>query len=241
MSTSPISIDRDPRFSRRKEASTSILSRDYLVMQPLLAWMRDVAVRYCSGTMLDYGCGNRPYYELLRRHVQQYLSADVMQNDEGTVDFIIGSDAALPLASGTCDTVLSTQVLEHTRLPDEYLREAARVLKPGGYLILTCPGSYMLHEVPYDYYRFTVHGLEYLLERNGLNVANFSNAGGAWRVVGQSFLNHKAFGKRIPVLSKVMFLVWALCTNLSCALLDTLNMNTHETLNYMVVAQKRHG
>ena len=42
----------------------------------------------------------------------------------------------LPFPSGSFDLVLSHAVIEHVAAPDEYLHEARRVLKPGGFLFL---------------------------------------------------------------------------------------------------------
>jgi SAM-dependent methyltransferase len=43
----------------------------------------------------------------------------------------------LPFADGAFDVYLSVSVIEHTRFKEETIREAARVLRPGGLLILT--------------------------------------------------------------------------------------------------------
>ncbi len=49
---------------------------------------------------------------------------------------------ALPFADASFDVVYSSNVLEHTNDPAKVLREAARVLKPGGVLQIVCP-NYM--------------------------------------------------------------------------------------------------
>ena len=40
-----------------------------------------------------------------------------------------------------------------------------RILRPGGRLWITAPLVWYLHEEPHDYYRYTPHGLRYLLDR----------------------------------------------------------------------------
>jgi 2-polyprenyl-3-methyl-5-hydroxy-6-metoxy-1,4-benzoquinol methylase len=52
----------------------------------------------------------------------------------------VGSTLQLPFADGSFDVVLSTEVLEHTPVPLDGVRELARVVRPGGRLILTTPG-----------------------------------------------------------------------------------------------------
>ena len=62
------------------------------------------------------------------------------------------------------DFVVADQVLEHVRKPWEAMEEVRRVLKPGGYAIMTTCLMMHLHAVPYDYFRFTPDGLKVLCE-----------------------------------------------------------------------------
>jgi len=45
----------------------------------------------------------------------------------------------LPLATGAADVVVSLQVVEHIWNPDGYVRELARVCRPGGVVVLSTP------------------------------------------------------------------------------------------------------
>ena len=73
----------------------------------------------------------------------------------------------LPLEDDALDAVVCTQVLEHTPEPWLVLEEFARVIRPGGTVIVTAPLTWYLHELPHDYYRFTAYGLAHLLHRAG--------------------------------------------------------------------------
>ena len=55
-------------------------------------------------------------------------------------------------------------------LPEAAVREMARVLRPGGRLLLTVPFSQPLHELPSDYWRFTPSALRLLAEESGLEI-----------------------------------------------------------------------
>lgn len=58
----------------------------------------------------------------------------------GTVTGVIGGDASrLPLADRSVDVVVAAEVLEHVRDDAAVLAELARVLRPGGTLVVTVP------------------------------------------------------------------------------------------------------
>jgi len=66
------------------------------------------------------------------------------------------------------DFIVLDQILEHVCDPARALREAHRLLKKGGWLIVTVPFLVKIHYVPKDYWRFTQDGLRQLL-------SNYSN------------------------------------------------------------------
>jgi SAM-dependent methyltransferase len=65
------------------------------------------------------------------------------------------------------------------------LAEMARVLKPGGYLLLTAPQTWGLHREPHDYYRYTRYGLSYQAQKGGLDVIEVAPTCGLWATVAQ--------------------------------------------------------
>jgi SAM-dependent methyltransferase len=61
------------------------------------------------------------------------------------------------------DFVILDQVLEHVANPAKAMQEVHRLLKKGGWLIVTTPFLVKIHYVPKDYWRFTKDGLRQLL------------------------------------------------------------------------------
>ncbi len=61
------------------------------------------------------------------------------------------------------DAVVMLEVLEHCHSPHLALQTVFSCLRPGGLLILSAPFILPIHLAPFDYYRFTRHGLEFLL------------------------------------------------------------------------------
>ena len=98
----------------------------------------------------------------------EYIGLD-MRAGPG-VDIVSGSwDIDLPDAS--FDVIVSTEMLEHDEYPAHTFDEIRRLLKPNGYVILTCRGpGYPLHEYPGDYHRFTPQDLNDWLEHVGIEV-----------------------------------------------------------------------
>jgi 2-polyprenyl-3-methyl-5-hydroxy-6-metoxy-1,4-benzoquinol methylase len=61
------------------------------------------------------------------------------------------------------DVIIMTEVLEHTLNPFNAVNEIHRLLKKGGYLIMTTPFNFRIHGPLPDCWRFSKYGLESLL------------------------------------------------------------------------------
>ena len=118
--------------------------------------------------VLDYGCGNRPYEALFRRKFRSYIGADFPGNDLANVT--IGPKGQLALPDESVDCVVSTQVLEHVEDPQFYLREAHRVLRADGALVLSTHGVWRYHPDPTDFWRWTIDGFQVELYRGGFDM-----------------------------------------------------------------------
>ena len=66
------------------------------------------------------------------------------------------------------NTVVCCETLEHVTKPWVAVERMARVLKPGGYMIITAPFQHSIHDHPGDYWRFTDQGMRVLFEEAGL-------------------------------------------------------------------------
>lgn len=133
-----------------------------------LAFIQRAAAELAPGSsILDVGAGDAPYRELFAH--ASYLTCDwehSIYKPDRPPD-IVATASNIPLDVASVDAILSTQVLEHVAEPSSVLAEFFRLIKPGGRLWLTAPLAWYLHEEPYDYYRYTSHGLRFLLERAG--------------------------------------------------------------------------
>lgn len=137
---------------------------------------------YAEGYLLDVGCGSKPYHALF--NLNAYVGVDWPQSghSQQTVDAFADAQI-LPFASNSFDTVLCTEVIEHLPQPWTAVAEMARVLKPGGCLILTAPFVHNLHEQPHDYFRFTGYGLLALVRQCHLEPLTIWERGGVLSVL----------------------------------------------------------
>jgi ubiquinone/menaquinone biosynthesis C-methylase UbiE len=96
--------------------------------------------------VLEVGCGDGRVTSLLAKKTGELVAidpeegcvAEARENIKG-VDFRVGSGEALEFESGSFDLVIFTMSLHHHRNCGEALREAHRVLRRGGQLILLEP------------------------------------------------------------------------------------------------------
>jgi SAM-dependent methyltransferase len=128
-------------------------------------------------SLLDYGCGNKPYEKLFSEKFARYICADLPGSKHAQVT--INSDGTLPSPDNSFDCVLSSQVLEHVVDPALYLREAFRVLRSGGSLILSTHGSWPYHPDPTDYWRWTIDGLPLQIQAAGFEIVTMKGVFGS--------------------------------------------------------------
>ncbi len=200
-------------------------SRTYLVFVMLEHSLQQCAP-FVNGRLLDVGCGHRPYEKTLFAGATEYIGADYL-TDRSQPD-VICSALDLPFPENSFDTVVSTEVLEHVPEPRRALAEMRRVLKPGGFLILSTPMYWPRHEVPHDFFRYPYDGLLHLIKDSGLELRRVFNRGRSYAFIGQVIqLVH-------PVTVKLV--VWLInCFFLWC---DRHLRHDNHTLGWTILAQK---
>jgi SAM-dependent methyltransferase len=112
-------------------------------------------------SVLDVGGRIQPYRPLLEGRLGCYVALDVRK---GPLVNIVARAEQIPLAEERFDLVLCTQVLEYVAEPTALVKEIHRVLKPGGWLILSAP-SVCLRDSDPEYWRFLPASLHRLLDQ----------------------------------------------------------------------------
>jgi SAM-dependent methyltransferase len=100
--------------------------------------------------VLDAGCGSgRVFQHGLAGRVRRVVGVDVTDEPRGNANIDDGAKAdlrALPLRDASFDLIVMSHVAEHLTEPAPVFRELARVLRPGGRLLLLTPNRW--HYVP---------------------------------------------------------------------------------------------
>jgi len=120
------------------------------------------------GLVLDVGAGWSQYGEMLSRDGRcEFLTLDLRT---GTRPDVVGDlEKGLPLKDDCLDGIFLNNVLEHVARTEVVIREARRVLKPGGRFIFTVPFLMPVHrcvsetESYDDFWRFSDSAVAHLL------------------------------------------------------------------------------
>ncbi|HYO77110.1 MAG TPA: class I SAM-dependent methyltransferase, partial [Thermoanaerobaculia bacterium] len=124
--------------------------------------------RYFSGRFLNAGSGSREITAFLHRSgVTELTRYDIASADP---EVILGPIESMPFEDGSFDSALCNAVLEHVVDAERGIAELARVVRPGGHIVVTVPFLQPYHPCPGDYRRYTVDGLAQLGRNAGLEV-----------------------------------------------------------------------
>jgi SAM-dependent methyltransferase len=168
---------------------------------------------------VDIGCGGQPFRTLLQEVGYSYCGVDVNPDGGPPVDVVCAADEPLPeelQRRGPFDFLLCSEVVEHMADWDAGFANFGELLAPGGRALITAPYFYQLHEEPYDFWRPTLHAIDYYARRAGLQPLYRQAAGDGWDVLGTMLATCKfvpsstrfrdrALAKAIRVASRLMF------------------------------------
>jgi len=110
-----------------------------------------VAPLVAGREVLDIACGEGYGSALLATRAARVTGADIAATtiaharasygSRPNLEFREADCAALPFADGSFDVVVSFETLEHIEAQEAFLDEVRRVLRPGGFVVLSCPNK----------------------------------------------------------------------------------------------------
>lgn len=197
---------------------------------------------YLKGKLLDFGCGSKPYKKLF--DVQEYIGLDIeksghlIKHDEVDVYY---DGKTIPFIDNHFDSIFSSEAFEHIFNLEEILTELHRVIKPGGYMLITLPFVWDEHEIPYDFARYTSFGIQHLLKNKGFEIIAIEKTTNYVETVFQmwnAYVSQHIFPSRLffSVLMTPLFI--APITIAGIFLSKVLPENKSFYLNNIVIARK---
>ncbi len=177
----------------------------------LLNSVKRVVDRF-SGTLLDIGCGHMPYRSLILEQstkVTGYKGMDLYETGSPyDPPDVIWDGSTIPLPDNSVDSALMTEVLEHCPNALRVLQESFRVLKPGGFLFVTVPFIWPMHDVPYDEFRYTAYSLRRFYQQVGFENIVIEGTGGRHAVLATTlglWARRRPLTSRVHVVTKKLF------------------------------------
>ncbi|HMK17653.1 MAG TPA: class I SAM-dependent methyltransferase [Chitinophagaceae bacterium] len=184
-------------------------------------WIEETLKKIPAGlTILDAGAGESQFKKFCD-HLK-YIAQDFGQySGEGNVGLqtgtwdntkldIVSDILSIPLPDHSVDAIMCTEVLEHIPDPLGAIKEFSRLIKPGGYLLITAPFASITHFAPYHF----ASGLsrffyEKNLAENGFKITDLQLNGNFFEFVAQENRRIKSIakkyaGKNLNIFQKIV-------------------------------------
>jgi SAM-dependent methyltransferase len=193
------------------------------------------------GNTLDFGCGLFPYAKLLTQ-ATRIIGLELQGKDKITTDdcIVYYSGDKFPFLDDYFDSVVSFEVFEHLTNPINALDEIYRVVKKNGYVIITTPFLYPLHEIPYDYRRLTKYELSRLLEAHSFELVKIQHGPSSFLTIKQLQVLHYTNKSARTIKSIRISLVLVPIINILALSLNWMHRNNSDIyLSNFILARKR--
>lgn len=133
----PIASVTRQRAAQSGGASDSAI---YAMVEGALA-IRDVR----GNVAIDLGCGSGALQRVIVNRFSKYLGVDAVRYEgfPAGAEFVEAdlNAARFPIADQTADAVFAVETIEHLENPRALVREMARIVKPGGWIVVTTPNQ----------------------------------------------------------------------------------------------------
>ena len=196
-----------------------------------------------NGLLLDIGSGASPYNNLYNSGIKIVT----LEYNEERNPSVVADAHKLPFDNESFDFITSYEVLEHVKDPDLVLSEINRVLKSSGKCAISVPMTWGLHYEPYDFRRFTNHGLIAKLQENNFELKHIKKVGGLYSFFFARNLDIiYTIIRKLPLINMIPYRVHilaiifsplSLLLSLSCYVLDKFAKD--DAIGWFVIFKKK--
>lgn len=132
-----------------------LLSQYYRVERKNRAVILDMTEENPGATLLDCGCSNGDFTTKIAYRIgtQSVYGIEFMDEiakeaeENGVSVYHANLDCEFTIENDTVDVVVANQIIEHLYNPDRFVKEVYRVLKKGGYAIVSTPNLASVHNL----------------------------------------------------------------------------------------------
>lgn len=187
------------------------------------SWLEKTLKSIPAGSrILDAGAGEQQFKKFCF-HLE-YVAQDFGQYD-GTGDGrglqtgnwnqsgldIVSDITKIPQPDAAFDAIMCVEVFEHLPNPIAAIHEFSRLLRPGGYLIITAPFCSWTHFAPYHFYSgFSRYFYESHLGENGFKILDLQANGNFFEYIGQEVRRINNRAKEYAHDHQLFFERWAI-------------------------------
>lgn len=132
-----------PRDSLQDRTVVTAGASSDAVYRAAVELLEEIGAR--AGTLVDVGCGAAAFRSYLGNLCKRYIGADAARHaglppDTELIQVDLDSGRA-DLPDGFADVVTSLETIEHLENPRALVRELVRLVKPGGWVLVTTPNQ----------------------------------------------------------------------------------------------------
>ena len=136
-----------------------------------------------NGKLLDVGFNACSLHDKIREKFssEQIFGIDIVIDKKYKGNYVKASAEHMPFKDSVFDCVIAGELVEHLKKPELFVKEAERILKDAGKLIITTPNRKSLinrlfhsYEAPLHFSLFSREELFELLEKNNFKVVKFA-------------------------------------------------------------------
>ena len=188
--------------------------------EKLASYLYDKCNMKDKNSLLEIGCGrgeSLKNFKKLGLDVQGVdLSPEAQNfNKDINIQVVDINKNSLPFPDNSFDIVFSKSVLEHLSDPDNYMKEAYRVLKHDGVILTLVPDWESNYKIYFDDYThktpFVKLSLEYILALHNfkdVDVYKFRQLPLLWKYPKLNYIS-AMIAPFVPVRTKIKFLRWS--------------------------------